>query len=509
MDPSKNPSTTVEKSDLESSQPTPRNEVVEDFTPPVSTSSSFGTLLKGLTTAGVEMRGLEPIPPEKRNHTKYYNIFTLFGGSFVSVLPLSIGTTPTLAFGLSFKDAAAMIVTMQFIFVLPTLYILTLAPLLGMRQSVQFRYAFGKYPNAFISLIVILEVLIFGILATVSGAECLSAIRPGTLPVEGSIGIILVVGFAISFIGYRALHLICQYIWIPNSIALLILVGCAGSSLHNQAPARTSGVAAPYLATISICASNMATWGTIVGDYACYMPPHAPRLRLAFYCFMGLYVPFTLMMMLGAAIGGSIGAIPAWGAAYGQGGLGAVLGEILVDKVGGFGRFLLVILGFSIVTTSARDMYSMSLFTVAVVPWLRRVPRVIILFGAAGVMIGVAIAASRSFLSTLSTLVSIAGYMTGPTVCVFLIEWFYFRRADPASMDPKIWNNAAALPSGIPALISSIVPWALIITSMDNAWYVGPIAKHTGDLAYELGTLSAGVLYFPLRLLEVRWRGRL
>jgi purine-cytosine permease-like protein len=56
---------------------------------------------------------------------------------------LSIGTTPTLAFGLSFKDAAAMIVAMQFIFVLPTLYILTLAPLLGMRQSVQFRYAFG------------------------------------------------------------------------------------------------------------------------------------------------------------------------------------------------------------------------------------------------------------------------------------------------------------------------------------------------------------------------------
>jgi hypothetical protein len=87
MVPSKNPSTTVEKSDLESSQPTPQNEVVEDFTPPVSTSSSFGTLLKGLTTAGVEMRGLEPIPPEKRNHTKYYNIFTLFGGSFVSVLP--------------------------------------------------------------------------------------------------------------------------------------------------------------------------------------------------------------------------------------------------------------------------------------------------------------------------------------------------------------------------------------------------------------------------------------
>jgi len=84
----KNPSTSVEKSDLES-QPTPQNEPVEEFTPPasVSSSTSFSALLKGLTTAGVEMRGLEPIPAEKRNHTKYYNIFTLFGGSFVSVLP--------------------------------------------------------------------------------------------------------------------------------------------------------------------------------------------------------------------------------------------------------------------------------------------------------------------------------------------------------------------------------------------------------------------------------------
>lgn len=56
---------------------------------------------------------------------------------------ISIGTTPTLVFGLSFRDAAIMIPTMQLILICPTLYILTLAPQLGMRQSVQLRYAFG------------------------------------------------------------------------------------------------------------------------------------------------------------------------------------------------------------------------------------------------------------------------------------------------------------------------------------------------------------------------------
>ena len=359
-----------------------------------------------------------------------------------------------------------------------------------------------------ISLIIILEVLIFGILATVAGAECFSAVRPGTLPIEGAIGIILAVAFVIGFIGYRALHFICQYIWIPSGIALLIFVGCAGSKLSNQAPASSFG-AAPYLATITICASNMATWGTIVGDYACYMPPHAPRLRLAFYCLMGLYVPFSLMMILGAAVGGAIPAIPSWNTAYGQSGVGGVLEEILVSRLGNFGRFILILLGFSIVTTSARDMYSMSLFTVAAIPWLGRVPRVFILCCAAGVMVGVAIAASQSFVPTLVTLVSIAGYITGPTVCVFLIEWLYFRKADPTKMDPAIWNDARALPSGIPAIISSVVPWALIITSMSTSWYVGPIAMRVGDLAYELGTVSAGVLYFPLRMIEIRWLGHL
>ncbi|KAJ5682704.1 hypothetical protein N7462_005869 [Penicillium macrosclerotiorum] len=488
----------VEGDDIESQKI--EDGIIEDFITPRSLSG----LLKKLATAGVEMRGLEPIPEERRTHTKYYNIFTLFGGSFLSILPLSIGTTPTLAFGLSFTEAAAMIVTMQLVFVLPTLYILTLAPQLGMRQSVQFRYVFGKYPNTLISLIVILEVLVFGILATVAGAECLAAVRPGALPIEGAIGIILALAFCIGFIGYKALHFICQYIWIPTGISLLIFVGCAGSKLSIQTPATSFG-AAPYLATISICASNMATWGTIVGDYACYMPPQAPRLRLAFYCLMGLYVPFTLMMILGAAIGGAIPAIPSWTAAYEQGSLGGVLGEILISRLGGFGRFILIILGLSIVTTAARDMYSMSLFTVAVVPWLGRIPRVLILCCAAGIMIGVAIAASRSFLSTLSTLVSIAGYMTGPTVCVFLIEWLYFRKADPSNLDPAIWNDATALPSGIPAIISSLVPWALIVTSMSTSWYVGPIAVRVGDLAYELGTVSAGILYFPLRLIETRY----
>lgn len=359
-----------------------------------------------------------------------------------------------------------------------------------------------------VSIIVIVTIGIFGILAAVGGAQCLWAIRPDTLPVEGAMGIIFIGAFVIGFIGYGALHLVCQYIWVPNIIALIVLVICAAPHLEHQTPTVVSG-AGPYLSTVAICASNMMTWGVIIGDYACYMPPEAPKLRLALYCLAGLYVPFTLLMIFGSAIGGAIGAIPAWGAAYGEGSLGGVLGEILISRVGSFGRFCLVILGFSIVTTSARDMYSISLYLASIFPGLYRVPRVLLLLVTAAGMTGIGIAASRSFLPSLSTLVSIAGYMCGPIVGSFLAEWFVFRKADPASMDPAIWNNGRALPTGIPAIIASLAPWALIVTSMSTVWYVGPIAKQVGDLAWELGTLCSVLLYIPLRAIEIKIRGRL
>ena len=159
MEDKKTPNSDVESfANDHGRQEVPQEGSSEEF----AVSLGLGGLLRKLALSGVEMRGLEPVPPEQRTHTKYYNIFTLFGGSFTSILPfvssvpsqhdqiadlnkpsLSIGTTPTLVFGLSFRDAAIMIVMMHALFILPTLYILTLAPQLGMRQSVQFRYVFG------------------------------------------------------------------------------------------------------------------------------------------------------------------------------------------------------------------------------------------------------------------------------------------------------------------------------------------------------------------------------
>ncbi|KAF4333454.1 purine-cytosine permease fcy22 [Fusarium beomiforme] len=456
---------------------------------------------------GVESRGLEPVPRELRTDERYANILTLFSTTSIGLLPIGIGAASTLGYGLSLKQAAPMIICLQLAFLIPSCYILTLAPLLGMRQWCQFRYVYGIYFNQIVSLVSLLGIAIFGITAAVTGGQTLASVNPGTLSVDSGIAIIFVIGCCIGFMGYKVLHGFARYAWIPASFGILILIGCAGDQLHQQAPPRAVG-AKPWLSMISMAAGISFAWGGVIGDYACYMPPKAPRFRLALYFLSGFGVMFSLMMILGAALGGAALQIPTWAAALGEGGTGAVVGEVVVSRLGGFGKFVLTILALTVVITTARDIYSISLAVQAVIPWLERVPRAILALVTTGVLIGVAIPASKSFISSLSALVSILSYSSGITVTTFLIEWFWFRRADPDSLDPAIWDDGKALPSGIPAIITFAIAWGPIICGMDTVWLTGPLAKVAGDLGWELAILTTVIVYTPLRAVEIRFRGR-
>lgn len=348
----------------------------------------------------------------------------------------------------------------------------------------------------------------FGVVGSINGGQCLAAVKPGTLSVEGAISIIMCISLVIGFMGYRVIHLFTRWAWIPSLIAIFILVGASGDQLWQQAPPRAT-TASDYLGMVAFAAGNMVTWGNVAGDYACYMPPTAPRLRIAMYCLFGIALPFSLLMTLGAAIGGAVPSIPAWTAAYGLHGIGGVIGTILVGRLGDFGRFILVMLGMSVLATCARDVYTISFNIPAFAPIARKVPRVILAILATAAIIGVAIPASKSFVGSVTAFLSLIGYYAGASVTCFLTEWFYFRKADPKSFDPAIWDDGRALPTGLSAIASVIIAWAFIIPSMQQTWFTGPIAAKTGDLGFEFAVVIAFLAYIPIRTAEIKIRGRL
>jgi purine-cytosine permease-like protein len=104
---------------------------------------------------------------------------------------------------------------------------------------------------------------------------------------------------------------------------------------------------------------------------------------------------------------------------------------------------------------------------------------------------------------------STGGLITSPGtwVAAICVEHLYFRKGNFAHYDIQTWNVPSQLPLGAAALSACALSFALVIPSMSQVWYTGPIARTTGDIGFEMAVAVTTLLYFPLRHLEKRWRG--
>ena len=103
----------------------------------------------------------------------------------------------------------------------------------------------------------------------------------------------------------------------------------------------------------------------------------------------------------------------------------------------------------------------------------------------------------------------IIGYWSTVWTVIILTEHFIFRRNTWARYDMDAWDTARRLPWGAAAVLSFACSFAIIIPSMDQAWYKGPIAEAgTGDIGILVGSGVAFLLYLVLGALEIAWTGR-
>lgn len=119
-----------------------------------------------------------------------------------------------------------------------------------------------------------------------------------------------------------------------------------------------------------------------------------------------------------------------------------------------------------------------------------------------------AIVGSHRFYATLTNFLGLIGYWASAYGAIILLEHFIFRRNNFASYDIAQWNQPRQLPTGIAALAAGAMSVALIVPCMDQVWFVGPIAEHTGDIGFEVAFVISGIMYIPFRWLEIRIRKR-
>ena len=409
----------------------------------------------------------------------------------------------TAVFGLSLRNTSLISIFFSLIGATPVAFLGTLGPKTGLRQMIQARYSYGFYLGSVVVLFQLATLTGYCIITTIVSGQTLAALSRGSLSIEVGIVVIAILSLAVSFMGYQVLHLFETYCWIPTLIGLVAALGIGGQKLSLQADT-TAPTARTVVTFGSIIFSLAISWAAVVSDFAVYISPTISRKRTFAFVYLGYNIPSILLLILGAAMGGCITNIPSWSEANTTYSVGGVM-YAMASPEGRFGQFVAVLIAMSVLGLTANTLYALSVSLPALIPlrFLIRVPRYAYSVVITGIVIGVSIPAATSFYASLGNFLGIIGYWTAVYVGVSLTEFLYFRKGNSKSFDPAIWNNAKALPLGTAALVASFLSFGLIIPSMDTVWYVGPIAKHTGDLGIEMGLCLSILLYLPLRKLEM------
>ncbi|SPQ19937.1 a2d298bd-126c-408d-9260-45bf0d9d1fd3 [Thermothielavioides terrestris] len=461
-----------------------------------------------LLDAGVEKNGIKPVPVGQRTSTQYSSLFTVFFSCLLCLLPIPTGMLATLSMGMSLRDASLIILFFALLTCIPPAFMGIGGLETGLRQLVQARYSFGLYLVTIPLLLNAATVTGFSLLSSIVGGQTLASLNPDTVSVNIGIVVVCLVSFALSLLGFNALHFWERWAWIPNLISIVIAVGCGGKYLYLQndaEPANPSQV----LTYGGLIAGYFITFGGTVSDYSIYHNPRGvSKLKIFLYIYAGLLLPSVPLLILGAAIGGAVPNVPAWKAAYAATGIGGVMAEMLAPA-GGFGKFVLVMLALSVIGNIAISMYSVALNLQMLLPFFARVHRFAFILATMAIMIPFAIRAAEAWEESLTNFLAVIGYWAGCFDAVLIVELVAFRRMDYSTFDHAFWNVGRKLPPGIAAVAASLVSMALVVPGMAEPWYTGPIAAQTGDIGFEMAFAVTAISYLAFRWLEIRWRRHL
>ncbi|EEH23068.2 hypothetical protein PABG_05279 [Paracoccidioides brasiliensis Pb03] len=462
--------------------------------------SSWSGWWHRLASWGVELRGITPVAVAEQTDMSAINLFFLWFTVSCNVLPVITGMVGTLGLGLSLRDASLVVICFNVLCTVPPAYLSIFGPKTGLRQMIQARYSFGFYCVYIVVLLNLATVSGFVVIDAVIGGQTLAAVNPGSISVNAGIIIVVLVALLISFFGYKVLHQYERYAWIPTLVSIIILTGCGGKNLVDQVK-QPEPTAKPILSFGGLVAGFLIPWAALSSDFSTYMSPDVPSTHIFTYTYLGLFLPNTPLMILGAAIGGAVPNTPSWASAYESGSVGYMFAAIL-SPAGGFGKFITVLLAFSALGNIAATIYSITLNIQILLPILVRIPRAIFAAVFVAIIIPVSIRAAASFFSSLENFIGVIAYWSAAFFAIVTVEHLVIRHGNYASYEHVIWDVGSQLPSGIAALGAGLLSFALVIPCMSQTWFTGPIAEITGDIGFEMALVAMGYPPYPELLLN-------
>ncbi|THG94002.1 hypothetical protein EW026_g7375 [Hermanssonia centrifuga] len=288
-------------------------------------------------------------------------------------------------------------------------------------------------------------------------------------------------------------------VWNPNVITFIVMLGIGCKHFVN-APPSAPVTASNDITFATTAASSVISWCTMTPDAGVYHSKNASSLRIFLYTYIGLFKASITVHFLGVIFAASAPNVPTWEAGFDNGNnIGGIINAIL-SPLSGFGKFLTALLALSIPSPCAPTMYIFGSSFMTIGSFFAKVPRYVYVIISEAILIPVAIVGATQFYATFVDVLSLIGYWSSAFAVIVLVEHFVFRKND-FSYKMEDWNQPRRLPVGLVAFLAFFCAFGIIIPSMSQVWYTGPIG-------IPVGCAVALVVYLVLRSIENSWTGR-
>lgn len=497
-----------------------------------------------LESMGVEQRGIHRIQPHERG-TKREQFISAIGfwlSAAGGLTTLSSFVLASTVYNLSFRQACICGIIGQFLGCAIAAYCSTMGSRSGCRQMVTARYLFGWWFVKFVSLIGCLGGTGWSIVNCVLGGQILTAISDSRVPLWVGILIVAAVTLVVALFGIKLVLRFEKYLAVPVFITFVLIYISASDKYHLLATYHNDLDATTYkgnwLSFFSLTYSVTATWGTVCSDYYIQFPENTPGYQTFILTFLGIGIPSTFVAVFGLILSTLAMVDEDYSTAYALYGTGGLL-EQAFSRWGGFGKFCVVIMLFSLVSNNICNTYSSAFAFQLLGRFFAKIPRWIWVLVITAIYFCCSIAGRYHFSDFLGNFLPMIGYWISMYFFLLLEENVIFRehfhhlytKEFPPGQDDKVdeltpshkkakrqlynwdaWNDPSILSHGFAGGFAFCCGIAGAVLGMAQLYYVGPIAakfgEYGGDLGMWLSMGFCGVTYPLLRYIELKKFGR-
>lgn len=511
---------------------------------------------------GVEMRGIERVTSRERismyegkSHSKarqFMYVLGLWVAACGGLTSMSSFFYPTLVYGLNLRDSLISGIISMVLGCLVPAYTSTMGAKSGCRQMVSARFLFGQWMIKFIALICIIGGIGWSVVNCLLGGQVLLSISDSKVPLTVGIILIAIISLIVAVFGIKIVLKFQTLTAIPITIAVILfyVVVCKKADfIHesNKLVAEAGYTSATsrgnWLSFFTIGYSVTATWGSGAADYYILFPENTPSYQVFLITFLGISIPTTFVAIAGTICGNIAFSYKPWNDAYNANGVGGLIDETF-KPFGKFGKFVVVLLYISLVCNNIMNTYSVAFEFQLIDTKLAIIPRWCWALLVTIIYTALSIAGKNSLSTIISNFLPMLGYWISMYITILLEENIIFRstttmkklhykefshtnviasgefnseeKENAEHMDWLYnwnnWNKPKFITLGLAATLSFGIGVVGAVLGMNQIYYQGVLARKLGssggDIGFWLAMAFSGIVYPPLRYLELKRFGK-